>query len=115
LQTSLRQDLGNLVDRLQDSGFRTEKVVTPEPTARVSQETSRTFDLTSSIRTHGIEQQGTNFEQSSDRRQGDSPASSGDSHRENGARQQQQQQRRQNSSHYMNQYTKWRDAMEDQA
>ncbi len=112
LQASLRHDLGNLVDRLQESGFHPEKVVTQElPVARVRQESLQTFDLTGSIRTHGVEQQGTNFEQSDNRRHGDSSPSSGDSHRENGARQQQQQQRRQNPS----QYLKWKDAMEDQA
>jgi hypothetical protein len=50
LQTSLRQDLGALVERLEQSGLRTEAVITREAGPRV--ETGPSLDLAGGFRTH---------------------------------------------------------------
>jgi hypothetical protein len=106
LQVSLRQDLGTLVDRLEQSGFQAETLLPQEPSSVGRMESTQSFDLTSSFRAHAV--------QANEATPGDSSQDKDDSghqrdQTDSGARQQQQQ-RRQNSSQHFN----WMKAMEDE-
>jgi hypothetical protein len=68
LQTALRQDLGALVERLEQTGLRTEALVTRESGPRL--ESGPSFDVTSGFRTHVAESsdaKGTSTDQQQDR------------------------------------------------
>jgi len=105
LQTSLRQDLGNLVDRLEHSGFHAEALVPHEASSSTRLENTQSFDLSSSFRAHAITDiagAAANHDNSQDSDNSGRQQNQPDS----GARQQQQQ-RRQNSARH----SEWTEAM----
>ena len=106
LNASLRQDLGSLVKRLEQSGFRAETVVARD-SARSPVESVSSFDIS-----HTLRMTGEVTSQSADS-QSDSPRdggwSSGSQNPESGARQQ-----RRHQSPHQNGQQKWTEAMEDQ-
>jgi hypothetical protein len=109
LQTSLRQDLGTLVDRLYHSGFHSEVVQTQESGARTRPEGPSTLDLSSAFRTSATAE---TIGQGNDRPQDGSNEGDNAGSSQNQDQRARQQQRRQNSS--QQQHQKWTQAMEDQ-
>ncbi len=105
LQTSLRQDLGTLVDRLEHSGFHAETLVPHQTSSSTRIENTQSFDLSSSFRAHAVTDTASttaNHDSSQDSDSSGRQQNQADS----GARQQQQQ-RRQNSARH----SEWMEAM----
>jgi len=113
LQASLRHDLGTLVDRLEQTGFRAEALPVADFSPRTRVENLSSADHVSPLRTHSTVESGVVTNPGSS--QGPSHSSDpeeqppGQNQSDTGARQQSQQ-RRQNSSQHM----KWKQAMEDE-
>ncbi|MEO5922879.1 MAG: hypothetical protein ABIR70_03535 [Bryobacteraceae bacterium] len=109
LQTSLRQDLGTLVERLDHSGFRAETIVTQAVVPRTRGESSPSLDLSSTFRAAvPTEPHSPSNDNQPDSSKDRDPAAGYQNPDSSGR---QQQQRRQNSSRQF----KWMQAMEEEA